>query len=428
MNSIVQQQRDFFNTHRTKDIAFRINELSRLEQLLKTHAKELEEAIAADYRKSPIENYITEMAMLFHDIKEAKRNLHRWSRKKKVPTNIANFPAKSYIIPEPLGVCLVIEAWNYPYQLSFGPAIAALAAGNTVVLKPSEVSSRTSKMIAQLVNKHFDSRVFHVVEGGIPETTNVLKLKFDKIFFTGSTQVGEIIYKAAAENLTPVTLELGGKSPVIITADANLKLTAKRLVWAKFLNSGQTCIAPDYIMVQEAVEKEFLKHLIEEIKQAKYSFKNDNYVQIINHKNYERLINMLDRTKLHYGGEVDVDNRYIAPTVLTKITFDDAIMQEEIFGPLLPVLTFKDLDKAIAQIGQLPKPLSCYTFTSKKSTKRKILKEISFGGGGVNEAVMHVVNPHLPFGGVGMSGIGNYHGQAGFDCFTHYKSILDKQT
>jgi len=428
MNSIVQRQRDFFDTHQTKDVSFRLNELNRLENLFKTHRDELDEAIATDFNKSYYESFITEMAMLFADIKEAKRDIHRWSRKRKVRTNIANFPAKSYLIPEPLGVCLVIGAWNYPYQLSFAPAIAALAAGNTVILKPSEIPSRTSKMIAKLVNENFDPRIFHVIEGGVPETTSLLKQKFDKIFFTGSTQVGKIIYKAAAEHLTPVTLELGGKSPVIVAADANLKMTAKRLVWAKFINAGQTCVAPDYVMVDEVAEEELLKHLVDEIKQADYAYESDHYVQIINQRNVERLANMLDRSKVHFGGEIDVDKRHIGPTVLTQVTFEDAIMQEEIFGPLLPVISYQNLDTAIAQIRKLPKPLSCYIFTSKNSTRRKALNELSFGGGCINDAVMHISNPNLPFGGVGMSGMGNYHGQAGFDCFTHYKSIMDKPT
>lgn len=428
MQTIVERQHTFFQSHQTKDVSFRINELNRLEHLLKEHSAQLDEAIAADFKKSSIENYVTEMALLFHDIKDAKRNLHRWSRKKKVTTNLANFPAKSYIIPEPIGVCLVIGAWNYPYQLAFAPAIAALAAGNTVILKPSEIASHTSSLMAQLINTHFDARVFHVIEGGVEETTELLQQKFDKIFFTGSTSVGKIIYKAAAEQLTPVTLELGGKSPAIITADADLKMTAKRLIWSKFLNAGQTCIAPDYIMIDGRVEEKFLVHAKSEIEKASYAFENDNYVQIINDKNFNRLTKLIPSEKIFYGGITNPDERYISPTILTDITFEDEVMQEEIFGPILPVIRYAQLDDAIEDVQKLPKPLSCYIFTSKSDLKKKLLRELSFGGGAINDAVMHISNPHLPFGGIGKSGMGSYHGKAGFDCFSHFKSILDKPT
>ena len=362
------------------------------------------------------------------DIKEAKRKVKKWSRKKRVSTNLLNFPASSYIIPEPLGVCLVIGAWNYPYQLSLAPVVAALAAGNTVILKPSELPSKTSEVMAKLINKNFDPAVFKVIEGGVPETTELLKQDFDKIFFTGSTKVGKIVYKAAAETLTPVTLEMGGKSPAFITENCNVKMTAKRLVWAKFLNAGQTCIAPDYVMVHETVKETFLEFVKAEIEKEHFRFDNHNYVQIINDDNFDRLSNMIDPNQIYYGGNTDKTERYIQPTILQDVSLSDSVMQEEIFGPILPVIGYSDLDEAISEVRKLPKPLSCYVFTKDKKAKQKILNEISFGGGAVNDAVMHISNPNLPFGGVGQSGIGNYHGKAGFDCFTHYKSILDKPT
>lgn len=428
MQKIIAAQRQFFNTHKTKDVTFRINQLKTFKKMLQENEEALHEAIYKDFKKSSFENYLSELALVYHDIDEAIKKCKRWSRTRRVSTNIANFPASSYIIPEPLGVCLVIGAWNYPYQLSLAPAIAAIVAGNTVVLKPSELPKNTSALMANIVAKYFKSEFFTVVEGGIPETTELLKQKFDKIFFTGSTKVGKIVYKAAAENLTPVTLEMGGKSPTFVTEDANLKMTAKRMIWAKFLNAGQTCIAPDYVMVHESVQKEFLKLAKKEIIDANYAFHNDNYLQIINDDNFERLQKLLIRDKIYHGGKVNKAERYMEPTIMQDVSFEDAVMQEEIFGPILPVISYTDLDKAIDKVNELSKPLSCYVFTSSSKSRKKIERKISFGGGAVNDAVMHISNPKLPFGGVGNSGIGNYHGVAGFKAFTHYKSVLNKPT
>lgn len=428
MKALIEAQRTFFNSNTTKDLPFRIKQLNTLYYLLKDNEQLLFEAIYKDFKKSEFEAYITELAMVYHDIKDAKRNLYKWARKEKVSTNLLNFPAKSYILKEPLGVCLVIGAWNYPYQLSLAPAIAALAAGNTVVLKPSELPAETSRVMAKLINENFDPNVFKVVEGGVDETTLLLEQKFDKIFFTGSTKVGKIVYQAAAKNLTPVALELGGKSPTFITKDCNLKVAAKRLVWAKFLNAGQTCIAPDYVLVDITIEQKFLKALKAEIEKEHIAIANHNYVQIINDANFERLSKMIDPSKVFYGGKTNAQERYIEPTILQNATFEDAAMQEEIFGPILPVLTYTNLDEAITQVKQLPKPLSAYIFTSSAINREKVLQELSFGGGAVNDAVMHITNPKMPFGGIGTSGMGSYHGKAGFDCFSHHKSILDKAT
>lgn len=426
MQSIVEAQHTFFLTHVTKDVAFRIAQLQKLKQLLQDNEGLLYEAIQKDFKKSEFNTYTTELALLYLEIKDAIQYLKYWSQPKRVATNWINFPAKSYIVPEPLGVCLVIGAWNYPYQLSLAPAIAAIAAGNTVVLKPSEIPSETSKVMKQIISENFEERFFAVIEGGIPETTELLKQHFDKIFFTGSTQVGKIVYKAAAENLTPVTLELGGKSPAFVTPSCNLKRTAQRLVWGKFINAGQTCIAPDYVLVHESIEKKFLSACKAEIEKADYAFENGNYVQIINEKNFKRLTEFITPKHIYFGGNTDASQRFIEPTILHDIGFDDNVMQEEIFGPILPVITYNALPKAIQQVQKLPKPLSCYIFSNSKKEQKQILKELSFGGGAINDTVMHISNPNLPFGGVGHSGIGNYHGEAGFKAFSHYKSVLHK--
>lgn len=428
MKKIVASQKSYYATGATQDLDFRIKQLSKLSFLLKNNEDRLNEAIYQDFKKSPFENHLTELGLLHHDIKQAKRNLYRWARKQKASTNLANFPARSYIIPEPLGTCLVIGAWNYPYQLSLAPAIAALAAGNTVIIKPSELPANTAQVMASIINENFPPEYFHVVQGGVPETTELLDQDFDKIFFTGSTKVGKIVYQAAAKNLTPVTLEMGGKSPAFVTKDCNLKMTVKRMIWAKFLNAGQTCIAPDFVYIDAAIKDQFLALAKAEIIQAKYAFENGNYVQIINNDNLERLQKMLDEDKVYFGGEVHTETRYMQPTLMQDVDFEDAVMQEEIFGPILPVLSYDSLDTAITEVKKLSKPLSCYVFTSSGQVKAKILNRLSFGGGAINDAVMHISNPNLPFGGVGDSGIGNYHGKAGFECFTHYKSILDKPT
>lgn len=426
MKELIDQQRAFFNSNQTKHPDFRIEQLQRLKTLLLSNQNRLNEAIYADFKKSPFETFTNEFGLVFLDIDEACSKLKSWSKRKRVRTNWVNFPAKSYIIPEPLGVSLVIGAWNYPYQLSFAPAIAAIAAGNTVILKPSELPSHTSRIMAELINEHFDSSFFHVVEGGITETTELLEQRFDKIFFTGSPNVGRIVYQAAAKHLTPVTLELGGKSPAIFTPDADLKMGIKRLIWAKFLNSGQTCIAPDYILIPRSLKDQFLALAKDEIIQAQYSVENGNYIQIINDRNVARLEKLIDPEKVYFGGQIKNTERIIEPTILHNVAFSDPIMQEEIFGPLLPVLTYDSLDEAVAEIKNREKPLSCYIFTKDSGLKNKLLHEISFGGGAVNEAIMHISNSRLPFGGVGQSGTGSYHGEAGFKAFSHYKSILEK--
>jgi len=377
---LVDKQRAFFNSNKTKDIDYRIKQLKKLKSVIKMNEELLYDSIYADFKKSEFETYITELSLIYSDIDEAVKKVRKWAKRKKVKTNFVNFPGKSIILPEPLGVCLVIGAWNYPYQLSLAPLIAAITAGNTVILKPSEVSGCTSGTLAKILNENFCPEYIKVVEGDVSDTTKLLEQRFDKIFFTGSVSVGKIVYKAAAENLTPVTLELGGKSPVVVTKDADLSKTVKRLGWAKFLNSGQTCIAPDYVLVDSGIKDEFLALLKEFIVKYDYSFDNGNYVQIINEKNFKRLINVIDEKKIYHGGKYDISQRYIEPTILSDICFDDKIMEEEIFGPLLPVIAYDNIDDVISEVKKRPKPLSCYIFISDSTLKKRLLKELSFGG------------------------------------------------
>jgi aldehyde dehydrogenase (NAD+) len=422
----IQQQRDFYFSGKTRDIDFRIAQLKKLKQLIMENETKMAEAILLDFGKSEFDLYTTELSIIYTDINESIKKVKSWSKRKRIRTNVLNMPAKSFIILEPLGVSLIIGAWNYPFQLSFSPAIAAITAGCTVILKPSELPSRTSAIMAEIVNTHFDPGFFRVIEGGVPEMTALLKEKYDKIFFTGSIPVGKIVYQAAANFLTPVTLELGGKSPAFVTAKCNMDVTVRRLVWAKFLNAGQTCIAPDYVLIEKSIEAKFLQKFIAEIERSKFAVENGNYVQIINERNFERVSAHLSGQKIFYGGKMDREQRHISPTLLTDIAFDHPIMADEIFGPILPIMSFTNIDDAILQVKQRPKPLALYVFSDNRDEQKKILSSISFGGGSVNDAMMHIVNPNLPFGGVGDSGMGNYHGLAGFRAFSHEKSILHK--
>jgi aldehyde dehydrogenase (NAD+) len=428
ITDIIEGQRNFFNSNQTKHIGYRIEILKKTKAILKENEAKLYKAIHDDFGKSEFETYASELAILYHEINIAIKNTKKWSKTEKVPTGLANFPAKSYIIPEPLGTVLVIGAWNYPYQLSILPAISALSAGNTVILKPSELPSRTSALMAELINNNFSSNCFFVAEGGVKETAELLEHRFDKIFFTGSIPVGKIIYQAAAKHLTPVTLELGGKSPAFVFADADMKTTAKRMVWAKFFNAGQTCVAPDYILVEKKAEESLLKAISCELERypKNCSSKAQNYTQIINTNNFDRLAALIETNKVCLGGITDRDARFISPTVMKDAAWTDKIMEDEIFGPILPVIPFTCLDEAIRQVKSRSKPLSCYIYSTSSKTINKILREVSFGGGAVNDSLMQLSNSNLPFGGVGHSGIGSYHAKAGFDTFSHRKSILHK--
>ena len=426
--NILKEQREFFNSQKTKNLSFRKMYLEKLRDVILKNEELLYEAISKDFGKSKFETYAVEISFVLKDIDYFLKNLKSLSRPKRVGTNIANQFGSSKIHPEPLGCTLVIGAWNYPYQLSLSPMVAAMAAGNTCILKPSEIAENTMKAMSKIINENFPKEYLYVIEGGIEETTEILKLKFDKIFFTGSTKVGKIVYEAAAKNLTPVILELGGKSPVIVTSEANFEVAAKRIVWGKFLNSGQTCVAPDYILVDEKVKDSFLDSLKSYIQKFNYQPDSEHYTRIINDRNFDRLINLIDQEKVFFGGKYDASRRYIEPTIMNNVTWDDAVMQEEIFGPILPVLTFKNFNEALLQIGAHEKPLSAYLFTNDSEEKENFISKISFGGGCINDVAMHLSNDSLPFGGVGNSGMGNYHGKFGFEAFSHQKAILDRAT
>ena len=423
---ILQQQKTFFNTHATKDLDFRKAQLQKLKKVVKSNEKLLYDAIYQDFGKSEFETFGTEISFIYKDIDYYLKNLKSFAKPKNVLTNIVNQMGSSKIVFEPLGNCLVIGAWNYPYQLTLTPVIAAIAAGNTCMIKPSELPENTMKAMAKLINENFDPQFLYVVEGGVEETTAILKLRFDKIFFTGSPRVGKIVYKAAAEHLTPVTLELGGKSPAFVTEKADLNIVARRIVWGKFINAGQTCVAPDYLYVAENIKAKFLKVLIEEIKKRNYTDNVDHYCKIINERNFDRLEKMIDREKVVFGGETNREKRYISPTVLDNVTWDDAVMQEEIFGPILPILTYKNLETAMQTVVEGEKPLSAYLFSNDAKEQELFTEKLSFGGGCINDTLMHLSNDRLPFGGVGNSGIGHYHGKFGFIAFSHQKAILKK--
>jgi aldehyde dehydrogenase (NAD+) len=425
-SDLLANQRQYFKAQHTKSLAARKTALQRFKQLLQENEAKIYAAVHADFQKSEHEAFLTEWAILIKDIDEALGALPKWMKAQRVRTNLVNLPGKSYMVPEPLGVCLVIGAWNYPIQLSFAPAIAALAAGNTVILKPSELAANSAQCMAELVEQYFDPQLFTVVLGGVAETTALLQERFDKIFFTGSPAVGRIVYQAAAKHLTPVTLELGGKSPAILTPSADLPTAIKRLVWAKFLNAGQTCIAPDYVFVHDSIYRECLVLLRQEIEKNQYKVGNKNYVQIINERNLARLEQLLDKDKIAFGGQIDREKRTISPTLLKDVSFDDAIMQEEIFGPILPLISYTQFDTVLGYIQDHEKPLSAYLFSNDKAEQAAWLGQLSFGGGCINDAIMHITNPNLPFGGVGQSGNGSYHGKAGFDTFSHRKSVFEK--
>ena len=425
---IHKEQQEFFHSQKTKSIKYRKMQLELLRDVIKKREKEFYTAIDKDFGKSEFDTYTTEISFLYNDIEFYLKNLNRLAQPKRVKTNLANQLGKSSVIKEPLGNVLVIGAWNYPYQLTLSPAIAAIAAGNTVIVKPSEIASHTSRLMVELINSTFSREFLYALEGDAEITSALLKLKFDKIFFTGSTRVGKIIYEAAAKQLTPVTLELGGKSPVIVSEYADVDLAAKRIVWGKFINGGQTCVAPDYILVDKKVQGKFLEHLRRYIDTFAYKVDSPHYSRIINDKNFQRLVGLIDSEKIYCGGGSNPLTRFIEPTVLFPVAWEDKVMEDEIFGPILPVLSFHTFSEALHAISQREKPLAAYLFSNNSKEKKAFSERISFGGGCINEVVMHLSNEHLPFGGVGNSGMGNYHGVYGFDTFSHEKAILDRMT
>ena len=427
MSRFYDQQRSFFDSGSTQSYAARHHALIQFDRALRRYENRIVAALYQDFQKSEFESFTTEFSMLYQEIRHAKKHLKKWMRPQPVATNWINWPARSAILREPLGVNLIIGAWNYPVLLLLQPAVSAIAAGNTAVLKPSENAPAVAAVLEEMINTNFDPGHLVVVQGDAPATQKLIALNWDHIFYTGSTRVGQIVYEAAAKNLTPVTLELGGKSPAIITASANIELTAKRLIWGKFLNAGQTCVAPDYVLVHQSVQQRFIDACLSELKRSDYSLGQNHYCQIVNHKHFDRLLTLLNPDKVIFGGQYDRETRFIEPTLMTEVTLADAVMKEEIFGPILPIMTYETIEEAITLVKTLEKPLAAYVFSTKKAEYNKVLRDLSFGGGAVNEVVMHLANPNLPFGGVGHSGIGSYHGQYGLDCFSHRKSVLYKK-
>lgn len=427
--AVVSRQRKFFDSGVTRPTEFRIAQLKKFEAMLRSHEALLLDAIYADLKKSPYDTYSSELSLLYREISFMMKNISHWNRKRWVRTNLVNFPARSYLLPEPYGVTFISGVWNYPYQLTLLPLVDSLAAGNTAIVKPSEVAPHTSAAMATLINTTFPEEYCTVIEGGADTAKKILEQKFDKIFFTGGSAIGRIVYKAAAKQFTPVTLELGGKNPAIVLRDCDIPVTAKRLVWGKLYNAGQTCVAVDYVLVPSSLEARLLdelKHVMETYYPT--TTVSDNYMAIVNEKHFLRLQKMVRKAKVLYGGHFDKKNLFISPTILHDVSFNDAIMQDEIFGPILPVIRYDNLDAAIERIRSYPKPLSLYLFGSNNDEKEKIFHRLSFGGGSLNDTIMYFINDHLPLGGIGESGIGSYHGFEGFKAFTHYKSIMEKPT
>ncbi|MBC1239010.1 aldehyde dehydrogenase [Nostoc sp. 2RC] len=425
IGKIIQNQREFFQTGKTKDINFRIEQLQKLKQGIIEHTQEIIEALEADLHKPVVETYLTEIAVV-KEIDYAIKHIKTWAKPKKAPVSLDFFSYSARIYPEPLGVILIITPWNYPFQLAISPLVGAIAAGNCAIIKPSEIAYYTSSIVNKIISKYFPQPYITAVEGGIEVSEKLLAEKFDHIFFTGGTAVGKIVMTAAAKHLTPVTLELGGKSPCIVDTDINLEHTVRRITWGKFINAGQTCIAPDYLLVDKKIKKDLINGIEKCLKEfyGENPANSSDYARIISQKHFDRLVKFLKDGEVILGGETKSSERYIAPTIIDNIPLEASVMQEEIFGPILPVIEYSDIAEVIALINSRPKPLALYLFSQNKNLQKRVLQETSSGGVCINDTIMHVGVPSLPFGGVGDSGIGNYHGKASFDTFSHEKSVL----
>lgn len=428
IEQLVVEQRKFFATGKTLSYDFRIDALTKLKEGIETMKDEILNALKADLGKSAFEGYMTEVGMALDELHFVKKNLKKWMKKERVKTSLANFRARSYRIPSPLGNVLIMSPWNYPFLLTIDPLIDALAAGNTAILKPGSYSANVSLVIKKLVESIFPPEYVAVVLGGRAENQKLLDQKFDYIFFTGSKDVGHLVQEKASVYLTPITLELGGKSPCIVDETANLKVAATRIVFGKFLNCGQTCVAPDYLLVHKSVKEELVGYLKKEVvKQfGEKPLDNPNFGKIINHKHFERLLGLIKDEKIIIGGENNPSADRIAPTILDNITLASPVMGEEIFGPILPILTYEKDQDIETIISANPTPLAFYLFTTRKDFADYLTHKVSFGGGCINDTIVHLASSHMPFGGVGTSGMGGYHGKFGFDTFSHYKSILNK--
>lgn len=426
--NMLHAQRAYFGKGECKDVNFRIAQLKKLYQWICEHEQEIMDALYQDLNKSPFEAYATEIGIVKEEIKYTLKHLRKWAAPKRVRTPITQFPSKSFIYPEPYGVVLIMSPWNYPFQLTIAPLAGAMCAGNCAVVKPSAYSPATTRLMAGMIKELFSEEYIAVVEGGREANQALLDEKFDYIFFTGSVNVGKYVMEKASAHLTPVSLELGGKSPCIVDETADIKLAARRIVWGKFLNSGQTCVAPDYILVQRSVKDKLIKQIGKCIRKmyGRDALANEEYPKMINEKHFDRVLGLMEGAHIVSGGESDRARLKIAPTILDQVNWESAVMQEEIFGPLLPVLTFYDIKEVIQMVNARPEPLALYYFTKDKRREGKVLKHISYGGGCINDTVVHLATSYMPFGGVGNSGMGGYHGKDSFDTFTHRKSIMKK--
>lgn len=430
IQSLLEKQRAYYRSGATVPVKFRVNQLRKLYETVKKYQNEINDALKSDLGKSHYEGFMCESGLVLTEISYMIKHTRKFAKRKTVATPLAQFHSHSYKQPVPYGNTLIMSPWNYPFLLTLDPLADAIAAGNTAIVKPSAYSPATSKIVEKIIKECFSPEYVAVVMGGRAENTALLDQKFDFVFFTGSQAVGREVLRHTAEHLTPAVLELGGKSPCIVDASANIKLAAKRIVWGKYLNCGQTCVAPDYILCERSIKDEFVKVVIAEIKKqyGDDPLKNKDYGKIINEKHFARLCGLIDRKKVVIGGNTNADTCQIAPTVMDNVTYDDAVMGEEIFGPIMPILTFDDFDVAVDELKQKDKPLALYLFTSNKKHIKRVTTELSYGGGCINDVVIHLATSNMGFGGVGESGMGSYHGKDGFDAFSHYKSIVDKKT
>lgn len=429
IKEILKAQRAFFASGKTLDAEFRTEAMKKLHDNIAANESAICAALKADLGKSKTESYMCEIGMTLEELSYMIKHTKAFSRRQKKHTPLAQFCSSTYVLPVPYGTVLVMSPWNYPFQLSLEPLVDAVAAGNTVVLKPSAYSPATSELLAKIIGETFPPEYVTTVLGGREENAALLEEKFDYIFFTGSKNVGRLVMRKASEHLTPVTLELGGKSPCIVDETANLAVAAKRIAFGKYLNVGQTCVAPDYLLIQKSVKAEFLSLFEKTVKEMfGDAMNNDAYGKIINKKHFERVRSLIDKDKIYFGGKSDESTLKIEPTVLDNVTLDDAVMQEEIFGPILPVLTFESEKDIFDTVAHISEPLAFYLFSSDKARIKRLTEGIGFGGGCINDTIIHLATSEAGFGGYGESGMGSYHGKAGFDTFTHYKTIVDKKT
>jgi aldehyde dehydrogenase (NAD+) len=430
--NLYEQQRHFFESGKTRSYAFRKQQLLRLKNAIRSHEDLITEALYQDLHKPATESYTTEIGFVYEEINYTLKHLKDWMKPQRVPTPIIAQPAQSKIYRDPLGLTLLIAPWNYPFQLLISPLVGAIAGGNCAVLKPSEETTHTAQAIEKLINDTFAPEYISVVQGNGAVVVPALmeNCSFDHVFFTGSVAVGKIIMAAAAKNLTPVTLELGGKSPCIVDETANLPVTARRIAWGKFLNAGQTCVAPDYLIVQESVKNQFVRLIAESLRNfyGEDPAHSPDYPRMLNKKRFDAVTKFLNNGRILLGGQTNEADKYIAPTLLDNITPEDPVMQEEIFGPVLPILTYRHLTEVPQIIAHQPYPLALYLFTTSSANEKYIMNTVRFGGGCVNDTVLHLANPAIPFGGVGTSGLGSYHGKYSFDTFTHAKGVLKATT